>query len=85
MHNVITRLIEQAASSFNGATHHHLTIFMLGNAGHAINEEASTRLAFVNELSNERMQLIFVVLDQNAASVNSEFHGFKLREGLAPR
>lgn len=84
MHNVITRLIEQAAGSFNGATHHHLAIFMLGNTGHAINKEASTRLAFVNELSNERMQLIFVVLNQNAASVNSEFHGFKRRKGSRP-
>ena len=84
MHNVITGLIEQAASSFNGAAHHHLSIFVLGNTGHAINEETSARLAFVDELSNERMQLIFAVLSQNAASVNSEFHGFKLREGLAP-
>ena len=84
MHNVITGLIEQAASSFNGAAHHHLSIFVLGNTGHAINEETSARLAFVDERSNERMQLIFAVLNQNAASVNSEFHGFKRRKGSRP-
>ena len=84
MHNVITGLVEQSARSFNGAAHHHLSIFVLGNAGHAIDEETSARLAFVDERSNERMQLIFAVLDQNAASVNSEFHGFKRRKGSRP-
>ena len=84
MHNVITGLVEQAAGSFNGAAHHHLSIFMLGNACNAIDKETSARLAFVDERSNERMQLIFVVLDQHAASVNSEFHGFKRGKGSRP-
>lgn len=75
MHNVVAGLIEQAANSFNGAAHHHLAIFVLSNAAHAFDEEAATRLAFINELSDERNELLFIVLDEEAASVNKEFHG----------
>ncbi len=75
MQNVVAGLIEQAANSFNGAAHHHLAIFVLSNAAHAFDEEAATRLAFIDELSNERKELLFIVLDEDAASVNKEFHG----------
>ena len=75
MHDVVAGLIEQAANSFNGAAHHHLTIFVLSNAAHAFDEEAAARLTFIDELSNERNELLFIVLDEDAASVNKEFHG----------
>lgn len=75
MHDVVAGLIEKAANSFNGAAHHHLAIFVLSNAAHVFNEEAAARLAFIDELSNERNELLFIVLDEEAASVNKEFHG----------
>ncbi len=75
MHNVVTGLIEETVNSFNGATHHHLAIFVLSNAAHAFDEEAAARLAFIDELSNERNELLFIVLNEEAANVNKEFHG----------
>jgi len=75
VHNVVAGLIEQTADSFNGAAHHHLAIFVLSNAAHVFNKEAATRLTFIDELSDERNELLFIVLDEEAASVNKEFHG----------
>jgi hypothetical protein len=75
VHNVVAGLIEETANSFNGAAHHHLAIFVLSNAAHTFDEEAAARLAFIDELSNERKKLLFIVLNEEAASVNKEFHG----------
>lgn len=84
IHNVITRLIEETAEGFHFATHHHLAIFMLGDAGNAHYKEAAARFAFIDEFGNQRNELLFIVLDEKAASVNSEFHGKKQRRGSRP-
>ena len=75
VHDVVAGFIEEAAEGFHLAAHHHLAIFVLSNAAHAFDEEAAARLAFINELSDERNELLFIVLDEDAASVNKEFHG----------
>ena len=77
IHNVITRLIEEATEGFHLAAHHHLAIFMLGDAGNAHYKEAAARLAFINEFGNQGDELLLIVLDEQAARVNSEFHGFE--------
>jgi hypothetical protein len=77
VHNIIARLIEETAKSFHFAAHHHLAVFMLGDTGNAHHEEAAARLAFINEFGNQRNELLFIVLDEQAARVNSEFHGFE--------
>lgn len=84
MHNVVAGLIKKAAERFHLATHHHLAIFMLSNAGYALHEKARARLAFVDEMSDERNELLFIVLDEQTASINKEFHGEKAEERLAP-
>jgi hypothetical protein len=80
MQDIVAGLIEEAAKRFHFAAHHHLAIFMLSNAGHANYEEASTRLAFVDELGNERDELLFIVLDDQTTSVNEEFHGREAKD-----
>jgi hypothetical protein len=77
IHNVITRLIEETAEGFHLAAHHHLAIFMLGDAGNAYYEETATGLAFIDEFGNQGNELLFIVLDEQAASINGEFHGFE--------
>ena len=78
--NVVAGFVDQSLHSFNGAAHDHFSIVILSNAS-AVHEEASARLAFNDEASNEREKLVFVVLDNEAASVNGEFHGEEAKEG----
>jgi hypothetical protein len=77
VHNIVACLIEETTEGFHLAAHHHLAIFMLGDAGNAHYEKAAAGLAFVDELGNQGDELLFIVLDEQAASVNSEFHGFE--------
>lgn len=77
IHNIVAGLIEETTEGFHLATHHHLAIFMLGDAGNAYYEETATGLAFIDELGNQGDELLLIVLDEQTASVNSEFHGFE--------
>jgi hypothetical protein len=85
VHDIVAGFIEKAAERFYFAAHHHLAIFVLSNAGYALHEKARARLAFVDELSDEGNKLLFIVLDEQTASINKEFHGEKAEERLAPR
>jgi hypothetical protein len=77
VHNIVAGLIEETAERFHFAAHHHLAIFMLGDASNAHYKEAASRLAFIDEFGNQGDELLFIVLDEQTASVNSEFHGFE--------